>query len=482
MPLNPLYITAFIAFYFVALLTISWITGRGANEDSYFLGNKQSRWYLVAFGMIGDSLSGVTFISVPGIVAADHFNYLQVVLGYVVGYFIIGGVLLPIFYSRNLTSIYTYLRTRFGFYAEKTGSFYFILSRLLGAGARLYLAINVLQIFVFDQWKIPFALSSVIVIVLILLYTIRGGIKTLVWTDVFQSSFLLMAVVFSIGAIMHQLDMGPSTLFTTIVSSEMAQVFHWDWLPKSFFPKQFIGGALIALTMTGLDQNMMQKNLSCRSLKEAQTNIYTFSFIQLAVNVFFLSLGVLLYHFAMVKGVVLPSKSDQVFPFLALNHLGSFAAIVFIVGLTAATFNSADSVLTTLTTSFYFDFLDQKNQDKATRMMVHMGFAVLLLAVILGFKWLNSAAVIDSVLFIANITYGPLLGLFMFGIMTKRRVIDTLIPLVCVVVPLFCYWISMLTKSNPAGYQIGNELLLINGGLTFLGLYLFSKKNKIEIS
>jgi Na+/proline symporter len=475
--LNPIYISLFIAFYFLMLLSISWVTARNADQDSYFLGNKSSKWYLVAFGMIGDSLSGVTFISVPGIIAADKFNYLQLVLGYVLGYFFIGKVLLPLYYSKNLTSIYTYLHERFGYWSEKTGSFYFLISRLLGAGARLYLAINVLQIFVFNQFNIPFYFSALIVIVLILFYTVRGGIKTLVWTDVFQSSFLLMAVVFTMITIANQLDLGVGGLLTTLIDSDYTKVFHWDLFPKSFFPKQFIGGALIAITMTGLDQNMMQKNLSCKTLPEAQKNIYSFSFIQLAVNLFFLSLGVLLYEFAVAKGISLPAKSDEIFPFLALHHLGWFAAIVFIVGLTAATFNSADSVLTTLTTSFYFDFLDKKDQGESNRKLIHIAFAILLLLVIMIFKWLNNSAVISTVLFIAGITYGPLLGLFMFGILTSRKVKDNFVPFICIIAPAISYVLSELSKINKDGYQIGNELLLINGLLTFLGIWLISYKD-----
>lgn len=476
--ISPIYILLFIAFYFSVLLGISWLTTRTVNEQSYFLGNKQSRWYLVAFGMIGDSLSGVTFISVPGLVAKDKFGYLQIILGYILGYLIIGKVLLPLFYRLELTSIYTYLKTRFGTYSEKTGSFYFLISRLLGAGARLFLAINVLQLFVFDQLGISFYLSSAIVIVLILVYTIRGGIKTLIWTDVFQSSFLLLAVIFSIVAIGQQLNLSASGLVNAVIHSPDNQVFFWDFLPKSFFPKQFIGGALIALTMTGLDQNMMQKNLSCRSLKEAQTNIYSFSIIQLIVNVFFLSLGALLYHYASVQNIELPAKSDALFPMLALQHLGSFASLVFIVGLTAATFNSADSVLTTLTTSFYFDFLNAKEQSVSTRKKIHLAFAGLLFLVIVGFKLLNDGAVISSVLFIANITYGPLLGLFAFGILFKQKVKDKFVPMICVIAPALCYYIDAYCKAHPEGYQIGNELLLVNALLTMTGLFLISKREK----
>lgn len=487
--ISPSLILAFVALYFLALILISKVTSAKAGNSEYFIGNHQSPWYAVAFGMIGDSLSGVTYISVPGAVGAAKFSYLQLVFGYVVGYWIIAAILLPIYYRMNLTSIYTYLEKRFGVSAQRTGAFFFIISRLLGAAGRLWLAVSVLQIFVFDAMGVPFALSVAIIIGLMLLYTYKGGIKTLVWTDTFQSLFLLLGVVLSIAAIASNLDISLGALVSKIIHSEYTQVFFFDPMPKSFFAKQFLAGVFIAVAMTGLDQNMMQKNLSCRSLPEAQKNVYWFSIIVLLVNLLFLSLGALLYIYADAKGLALPAQSDALFPTLALNHLGTFAAMVFIVGLTAATFNSADSVLTTLTTSFYIDFLwldKSKASEKhkiRTRYIIHIGFAILLLFVILLFQLLNNQAIIDTILILAGYTYGPLLGMFAFGIFSKRKVIDKLIPLLCVLAPAISYalsyWLNDIQPEFLHGYQIGNELLLINGFITYCGLWLLSK-NKGE--
>ncbi len=484
--ISPWLILSFVALYFIALVLISRVTSVKAGNREYFIGNHQSPWYAVAFGMIGDSLSGVTYISVPGAVGTAKFSYLQLVLGYVVGYWIIGSVLLPIYYRMNLTSIYTYLETRFGVAAQRTGAFFFIVSRLLGAAGRLWLAVSVLQIFVFDAMGIPFVLSVAVIIGLMLLYTYRGGIKTLVWTDTFQSSFLLLGVVLSIVAIAANLQLSLSELCSQVIHSSYTQIFFFDPMPKSFFLKQFLAGVFIAVTMTGLDQNMMQKNLSCRSLSEAQKNVYWFSLVMLLVNVLFLCLGALLYIFVEAKGIALPTKSDALFPTLALNHLGTFAAMVFIIGLTAATFNSADSVLTTLTTSFYIDFLwldksSASEQSKITkRHIIHIGFAVLLLLVIMVFQILNNKAVIDTILMIAGYTYGPLLGMFAFGIFSKRKVADVLIPVLCLAAPLasylLSYWVNDLKPAYLHGYQIGNELLIINGLITYCGLWLLSKK------
>ncbi len=468
--------------YFIALVFISHITSRGAGNKAYFLGNNQSPWYAVAFGMIGDSLSGVTYISVPGAVGNAKFSYLQLVLGYVVGYWIIGYVLLPIYYRTNLTSIYSYLEQRFGVAAQRTGSFFFLLSRLLGAAGRLWLAVSVLQIFVFNALGIPFIVSVSIIIALMLVYTYRGGIKTLVWTDTFQSLFLLMGVILSIAAIVSNLNMGFGEMMLAIKNSPYTQVFFWDPLPKSFFAKQFLAGVFIAVAMTGLDQNMMQKNLSCRSLGEAQKNVYWFSLVMFLVNVLFLCLGAMLYIYAEAKGIALPAKTDALFPTLALNHLGTFAAMVFIIGLTAATFNSADSVLTTLTTSFYIDFLWMDKSEASelsktrTRHIIHIGFAVVLLLVIILFQILNDQAVIDTILKLAGYTYGPLLGMFAFGIFTTRSVNDKLIPLLCVLSPLLSYYLNEAAPVLLSGYQVGPELLIINGAITFSGLFLISKR------
>lgn len=479
-----------IAVYFGALLTIAWITGRKANAATYFIGNKASPWYAVAFGMLGDSLSGVTYISVPGDVANSKFSYLQLVLGYFVGYFIISHILLPIYYRMNLLSIYTYLEDRFGRFTQKTGAFFFILSRTLGAAARLYLAAGIIQFFVFDRMegvKVPFALSVSVIIALMLLYTYKGGIKTLVWTDTFQSLFLVLGVVLSIAAIISNSSWDMNGAIERIYHSDYSKVFFWDWHKSNFFGKQFLGGVFIAVAMTGLDQNMMQKNLSCRSLGEAQKNIFWFSVVMVIVNVFFLSLGALLYIYQQEASIALPINdagkilTDRVFPNLALNHLGIFAGLVFIIGLTAATFSSADSVLTTLTTSMYVDMLEldkkdtlDENKKARYRHFIHIGFAVLLWLCILIFNEVNSSAVIKTILIIAGYTYGPLLGLFSFGIFCKRKVKDNLIPIVCIAAPVVTYFISAYLPT--IGYEVGNELILINGGFTFIGLFLLPKK------
>jgi len=490
--LNPLVLIGIIAAYFFILVGISWWKGKNADEESYFLGNRSSPWYLVAFGMIGDSLSGVTYISVPGAVANSQFSYLQLVLGYFVGYFIISKVLLPIYYKMNLVSIYSYLEERFGKISQKTGSFYFLLSRTLGAAGRVFLAAGVIQLFVFDQIesvKIPFWLSVSVIIALMLLYTYRGGIKTLVWTDTFQSIFLILGVILSIAAIVSQSSESFSTIIEDLCTSKDTKIFFWDWQKTSFFPKQFIGGIFIAVAMTGLDQNMMQKNLSLKTLGEAQKNIFWFSIVLVIVNVFFLALGTLLYKFAATNSIDLPINAagkvatDMVFPTLALKNLGVFAGLVFILGLTAATFSSADSVLTTLTTSTYVDMLELDKNEKLSaakkvkyRTMIHIGFAIILWLVILLFRALNSKAIIDTILMVAGYTYGPLLGLFAFGLFTKHQLKDKMVPLVCVIAPLLTYFIAMNSKNFFNGYEIGNELILLNGTLIFCGLMLLKKK------
>jgi Na+/proline symporter len=475
---HPGLILLFILLYFSALLLISGWTARKAGNDSYFLGDHASPWYAVAIGMIGDSLSGVTYISVPGQVGTAHFSYMQIVLGYVVGYWLIALILLPLYYRMQLTSIYTYLLHRFGPRAQKTGSFFFILSRLLGAAGRLYLAISVLQLFVFDAMGIPFALSTAVVIGLMLVYTLRGGIKTLVWTDVFQSFFLLMGVVFSILFISRALDYQVSEVWKTLLHSPHTQVFHWDVLPKTFFWKQFLAGIFICVAMTGLDQNMMQKNLSCRSLPEAQKNMFWFSGIVLVVNFLFLALGALLFHFAEQKGIAIPEKTDALFPLLAMQHLGTAAGMMFIVGLTAATFNSADSVLTSLTTAWYMDFLPAERQTEKIRIRIHIGFGILLLMVILVFQAMQQDAIINTILMLAGFTYGPLLGLFAMGITTQRNVNDRWIPLICIIAPVTTWLIQTQAPDYLGGYQIGSELLVINGGITLMGLWLIHPKTK----
>jgi Na+/proline symporter len=498
--MSPLLIISCIGLYFGGLLLIAYLTSKNSTAESYFSGNHTSPWYAVAFGMIGDSLSGVTYISVPGKVGGANFSYLQLVLGYFVGYFIISKVLLPIYYKMNLVSIYTYLETRFGRHTQKTGAFFFILSRILGASGRLYLAAGVIQFFVFDQIKsvhVPFWLSVSVILVLMLLYTYKGGIKTLVWTDTFQSLFLVLGVVVSIAIIIDKMDIGFGQAISNIASSDYSKTFFWDWHKSNFFVKEFIGGIFIAVAMTGLDQNMMQKNLSCKSLADAQKNIFWFSIVMVIVNIFFLSLGVLLYQYYAHAAIDLPINAetgkiitDKVFPNLALNHLGMFAGLIFIIGLTAATFSSADSVLTTLTTSTYIDMLEYDRNTTLTdeqkskrRTYIHIGFAVILWLVIIVFDILNQRAIIDTILMLAGYTYGPLLGLFAIGLFTKQQLNDKLVPVVCVIAPIITYILANYVVKTMTTYEIGNELILINASITILGLlFVRRKKSFIKLS
>jgi Na+/proline symporter len=489
-----LFLTVIIC-YFASLIIISKITSRKADDASYFIGNKQSPWYLVAFGMLSDSLSGVTYISVPGAVHKVSLTYFQVVIGYFLGYFLIVFILLPLYYRLNLISIYTYLRQRFGQNAQKTGSFYFLISRLFGAGGRLMLAIGVMQIFIFDAWNIHFALTTSIFISLMLIYTYKGGIKTLVYTDAFQSLFLIAGVVLSIIAIASQLDLGLSDISNIVSTGPYSKVIESNPYKASFWAKNIIGGALFTVAMTGLDQNMMQKNLSMKSLRDAQKNMIWFSFVMVLVNIFFLTLGILLYHYATVNSIGLPLNeegkiiTDKVFPTLAMNHFGTFTSLAFIIGLTAATFSSADSVLATLTTSFCIDFLGFESDSQLThekkvkaRHIVHIGFAVALLIVILFLKFiLKGDSAIDLILWLATLTYGPLIGLFAMGLFTKWQFNDRLIPLICMISPVLSYFISKNSKQYLGGYEFGNELILLNGALTFIFLLLLKTK-KLPVS
>lgn len=489
--MSPFIFFSVIILYFLTLILISRITAKKDDNKAYFLGNKQSPWYLVAFGMLSDSLSGVTYISVPGAVKAQSLTYLQVVFGYFLGYFIIVYLLLPMYYRLNLISIYTYLQKRFGKNAQKTGAFFFLISRLLGAGGRLMLAIGVMQLFIFNKYHIPFILTASVFIGLMLLYTYRGGIKSLVYTDAFQSLFLILGVSLSIYAIASQLDMGILDISTTVRNSDYSKLIETDALKGNFWAKHIIGGALFTVAMTGLDQNMMQKNLSMKTLKEAQKNMIWFSFVMVLVNILFISLGVLLYHYAEVKGIAMPVAedgkiiTDSVFPSLALGYFGTFTALAFIIGLTAATFSSADSVLATLTTSFCIDFLGfgesnkySGKQEKQIRHGIHIGFAFLLLAVIVLIKYcVESRATIDLILAMASLTYGPLIGLFAAGLFTKTVYKDKWIPLVCVISPIICFILTQNGQNWFGGYKFGNEIILINGLLTFVFLLLL-KINK----
>ncbi len=479
--MSPAFIISIISIYFLVLILISYFTSKGATTDTFFTANRQSPWFLVAFGMIGASLSGVTFISVPGNVGKIGFGYFQVVLGYVLGYWAIIGILMPLYYRLNVVSIYTYLEQRFSFWSYKTGAFFFLVSRTIGSSLRLYLAATVLQLFLFDAWNIPFFVTVATTIVLIWIYTFRGGIKTIVWTDTFQTFFLVSAVAIAVWQITDRLDLSFASMIQTVSESDYSRIFYFnDVNSPLYFWKQFLGGAFIALTMTGMDQEIMQKNLTCRTLKDAQKNMFWLSNIIVVVNLMFLTLGALLYIYTAKNNLQSPTVTDELFPRLALNEFGMLVGIFFILGITASSYASADSALAGLTTSFCIDFLNFRDKDERTKRVqkfyVHIGFSVLFLLIILIFKEVNNRAVIDAVLGIAGYTYGPLLGLFSFGLFTKRQVRDRLVPLVCVLSPVLSYIISSNSATWFNGYVISIEILIINGAITFLGLWLISAK------
>ena len=468
--MSPVFILSIIALYFLLLISISFITGKSDSNEAFFLGNKQSPWYVVAFGMIGATLSGVTFISVPGWVADSQFSYLQMVMGMTAGYFVIAGILMPIYYKMNLTSIYAYLGDRFGVVSHKTGSFFFLLSRTIGASFRLYLVANVMQIAIFDAWHVPFWFTVSVTIVLIWLYTFRSGIKTIIWTDTLQTLFMLLAVVVSIYLISKDFGWSLKELIHQVDVSQHSKIFFLEG--KQHFIKQFLSGAFLAIVMTGLDQDMMQKNLSCRTLKEAKKNMYSFSIVLVFVNILFLSLGALLYLYAEKNGLNI-SKADDLFPIVALQGgLGISVGIFFILGLIAAAYSSADSALTSLTTSFCIDFLkieeQEPNKQVVSRKWVHLAFSVLLVLAILIFKAINDDSVIAALFKVAGYTYGPLLGIFTFGIFTKWNLQDKLVPVVALISPVLCYVLQLYI---PFGF----ELLMINGAITFVGLFLIKK-------
>lgn len=476
--------------YSALLFVVTWWSARGANNESYYVGNRSSKWYLVAYGMIGASLSGVTFISVPGAVGTSQFGYLQVVLGYLIGYMVIAYVLLPVYYRLNLTSIYSYLQQRFGNASYKTGAFFFIISRVVGAAFRMYIVVNALQVFVFDNMGVPFIVTTSVFMILILLYTYQGGVKTIVYTDTLQTTFMLLSVVLSIVFIMQELNLGVADVFHKISESSYSKTFFSDWHTKSFFPKQFFGGMFIAIAMTGLDQEMMQKNISCKTLGDAQKNVLTFSGILLIVNIMFLVLGALLYIYASETNVPLlvdasgKVVTDNVFPNIALHHFGSVSAVFFIIGLISAAYPSADGALTALTSVFCLDFLGLKNDETKTeqqktiiRQRVHIAFASILLLVIILFKVINNDAVINNLFTWAGYTYGPLLGLYAFGLFTKKQLKDKFVPIICIVSPIICIVLNDYSKELFNGYKFGFEMIIFNGLFTFIGLALISKKS-----
>jgi solute:Na+ symporter, SSS family len=421
-------------------------------------------------------------MSVPGWVKETQFSYMVVVFGYLFGYFVIALVLLPLYYRLKLTTIYSYLEKRFGFWSYKTGAGFFILSRILGASLRMFLVINVLQLFVFDSWNVPFWVNVLIFITLIILYTLKGGIRTIIWTDTLQTTFMLLAVVLSVIYISRDLGTPLFKLARTVLDSSVSQMFVTDWHDKRFFVKQFLSGMFITISMTGLDQEMMQKNLSCRNIREAQKNMFTFSGITVLVNFLFLLLGAFLLIYANTKNITV-AMTDDLFPTIAFNYLGPVAGIVFLIGLISAAFPSADGALTSLTTSVSIDFLGlekregiSENAKTKTRYKVHITIAVIFFVCILIFRSLNDRAIIDKLFTIAGYTYGPLLGLFTFGLFTKRQVNDKLTPYIAVLSPVICYFLSAYSVQLFNGYKFGFELLLLNGFLTFMGLRIFSHK------
>ncbi|WP_194777071.1 sodium:solute symporter [Pararhodonellum marinum] len=471
-----------ITTYFGLLFVISWLTSRKVTDETFFTGDRQSPWFLVAFGMIGASLSGVTFISVPGEVGNTNFYYFQVVLGYTLGYLVIAKVLLPLYYRLNLVSIYAFLEDRFGFWSYKTGAFFFILSRTLGSSMRVFLVAGVLQLILFDQWGIPFWVSVLITVSLIWLYTHKGGIKTVVWTDTLQTFFMLSAVGVSIYLVSKDLGIAGFTDMISEVSLDpRSDIFDWDWRSNTNFFKQFASGAFITIVMTGLDQDMMQKNLTCKNLGEAQKNMFWFTIILVFVNLFFLALGVLLYLYVEANGIQIPLRSDDLYPMLATQNFSAFAGIIFVLGITAAAYSSADSTLTALTTSFCYDFLEiEKNYERARqtriRKTVHLAFTALMFLVILVFRWINDQSVINAVFIIAGYTYGPLLGLYAFGLFTQWKVKDKWVPYLALSAPIIAFVIDKNSEVLLGGYKFGFEILILNGLLMFVGLFLIREK------
>lgn len=483
--MTPTLVFSVLVAYFVLLLIIASKTSKRASNTTFFTADKQAPWYLVAFGMIGATLSGVTFISVTGLVGTAQFSYVQFILGAVLGYMVIGFVLLPLYYRLNLISIYSYLGDRFGFWSYKTGSSFFLLSRVIGASLRLYLVAKVLQMFLFDELNIPFHVTVLIAIALIWLYTFRGGIKTIIWTDTLQTFFMITAALFTIYVLAKGLNLnGIGDAIATVRDSNYSKIFFFeDSNNHKFFYKQFFAGMFITIAMTGLDQDMMQKNLTCKNIKEAQTNIFWFVIAMVIVNVMFLSLGALLYLYASAEGIDISilQNSDELYPFIAKNHLGVTAGIVFLLGITAAAYSTADSALTSLTTAFCVDFLDFAKKKRGSakkrmrRIQVHVAFSVILYIVILLFNAVNNRDVITILFQAAGYTYGPLLGLFAFGLFTRMKIHDKVVPFIAIASPLLSYFIQYNSESW-FDYTFGFEVIILNAALTFVALFSARKK------
>ncbi|WP_373173720.1 sodium:solute symporter [Prevotella merdae] len=461
-----------VLLYFAALMLFSRITARhGDNNQTFFRANRRSPWYMVAFGMVGASISGITFVSVPGMTMFTGMTYVQMCIGFILGYFAVAFVLLPVYYRLNLTTIYTYLKERFGMRSYKTGAWFFLISKMTGAAVRFYVVCIILQRFVLDAIGVPFALTVVAMVALIWLYTRRGGIKTLVWTDTFQTTCMFAALILIIYNVMGQLGMSATDAVKAIATDEHSRMFVMDdWISKQNFWKQFLSGAFVVIVMTGLDQDMMQKNLTCRTLREAQKDMCTYGFAFVPANILFMALGVLLMQLAQKDGIALPASGDELLPmFAATGRLGSTVVVLFTIGIVAASFSSADSALTALTTSYCVD-IRQREGDEQLRRRAHIGIAVVFGLFILLFKTLNSTSVIDAIYILCSYTYGPLLGLFAFGLFTRRKPCDKLVPYIAVASPIVCFALEK-TAMQCWGYKFGYELLMINGLLTFMGLY-----------
>ncbi len=484
--LTPGAILAVIAGYYLILFIISQITSRRADNESFFLGNRRSPWVVVAVGMLGSSISGVTFVSVPGWVMETNFAYMQMVFGYLAGYVVIAEILLPLYYRLRLTSIYSYLDQRFGSHSYKTGATFFLLSRSIGTAFRLFLVINVLQLVIFDAWNIPFFVTVALALSLILLYTFRGGIRTIIWTDMLQTIFMVTAVVLTIISIASNMGFNGRELVAVISDHEYSRIFFFDdFRSSNHFVKQFLGGMFITIVMTGLDQDMMQKNLSCRNLRDASRNVYLYSISFVPVNLLFLSLGVVLVIYANATGFPVPEMGDDLYPLLATTGgLGTLIPLLFILGLIAAAYSSADSALTALTTSFTVDILGAADGDKRRltkiRKRVHVGVTLVIMAIIILFRQINDQSVIGAVFTVAGYTYGPLLGLFAFGLFTKRLAADRITPFIAAASPVATWLIGRYSEDILWGYQFGFELLLVNGLFTFLCLLIFSSPERPE--
>lgn len=482
--MSPISVIITIAAYFLILFTISYIAGRKADNEGFFVGNRKSAWYVVAFAMIGSSISGVTFVSVPGMVEASSFSYLQMVLGFVAGQFIIAFVLIPLFYRMNLVSIYEYLENRFGASSYKTGAWFFFASKMLGAAVRLFLVCLTLQLLVFEPFHLPFILNVTITVALVWLYTFRGGVKSLIWTDTLKTFCLVVSVVLCIYYIAADLNLNFTSTLTTIADSDLSKMFFFDDVnDKRYFFKQFLAGVFTMIAMTGLDQDMMQRNLSCKNFKDSQKNMITSGISQFFVILLFLMLGVLLYTFTARQGIENPAKSDALFPMIATgSYFPGIVGVLFIIGLISAAYSAAGSALTALTTSFTVDILGTKGKTEQAvvkiRKRVHIGMAVVMGIVIFVFNLLNNTSVIDAVYILASYTYGPILGLFAFGIFTKKQVRDRYIPVVAILSPILCYVLQRNSEVWFNGYQFSYELLIFNALFTFIGLSLLIRRKQ----